>query len=229
MRSSERKENKDGVVDSHQIGGAPRPDPSMSDVELLNPTGETPLQRRFAARERTSRTMTTTTTRTLNDVDLPALGALIETIRQDPAKADTKWKSTVEWRGGFRSASRSRDFDPTASDEPAALGGDDTAPNPVEQLLGALGNCLAVGYAANATAAGIHLRDLRIELEGDLDLHTFLGLAEGNAGYQAIRADVSIDSDAEPEALRKLHEKVVATSPVGHTLSRPVQVSVELA
>lgn len=173
--------------------------------------------------------MTTTTTRTLNDVDLPAVGALIEAIGQDPAKARTTWKSTVEWRGGFRSASRSRDFDPAGSDEPTALGGDDTAPNPVEQLLGALGNCLAVGYAANATAAGIQLRDLRIELEGDLDLHTFLGLAEGNAGYQRIRANVSIDSDADPEALRELHDKVVATSPVGHTLSGSVPVSVELA
>lgn len=45
---------------------------------------------------------------------------------------------------------RSGDFDPIPSDEPAGLGGSDTAPNPVEQVLGALGKCLAVGYAANA-------------------------------------------------------------------------------
>ncbi len=45
-----------------------------------------------------------------------------------------------------------------------------------EQLLGALGNCLAVGYAANATGAGITINDLSVDLQGDLDLHTFLGL-----------------------------------------------------
>jgi hypothetical protein len=31
------------------------------------------------------------------------------------------------------------------------------------------------------------IRDLRIELEGDLDLHAFLGLREGHAGYEALR------------------------------------------
>ena len=173
--------------------------------------------------------MTTTTSRTLNDVDLDAVGALVEAIQNDPGKAGTTWKSTVEWRGGFRSASRSREFAPAESDEPVALGGEDTAPNPVEQLLGALGNCLAVGYAANATAAGIELKDLRIELEGELDLHTFLGLTDGNAGYETIRANVSIDSDADAETLQNLHEKVIATSPVGHTLSRAVPVEVALA
>ena len=119
---------------------------------------------------------------------------------------------------------------PTASDEPAALGGTDTAANPVEQLLGALGNCLAVGYAANATAAGIAIEQLTIELEGDLNLRTFLGLDhEGNAGYEAIRVNVDLRSDADDDQRAALHEKVVGTSPVGHTLQRPVPVTIELA
>jgi len=171
----------------------------------------------------------TTRTRTLNDVNLEAVGTLIEAIKGDSDKAGTTWKASVDWRGGFRSEARSRDFAPTRSDEPPALGGDDTAANPVEQLLGALGNCLAVGYAANATAAGIELKGLRIELEGDLDLHTFLGLADGNAGFEIIRASVAIDSDAPAEEITELHEKVVATSPVGHTLARAVPVMVDLA
>jgi len=117
-----------------------------------------------------------------------------------------------------------------ASDEPGALGGTDTGPNPVEQVLAALGNCLAVGYAANATAMGIELRDVNIDLEGDLDLHTFLGLApQGNAGYNSISVKVNIDSDASADDIRTLHEKVVGTSPVGHTLSRAVPVRIDLA
>jgi uncharacterized OsmC-like protein len=98
----------------------------------------------------------------------------------------------------------------------------------VEQLLGALGNCLAVGYAANATVAGIELKGLRIELEGDLDLHTFLGLAERNAGFETITATVSIDSDADEDQVRALHDKVVSTSPVGHSLQRAIPVSIGL-
>lgn len=170
----------------------------------------------------------TTIINTLNSVNIAAVGDLVTAIQGEATKADTVWRSTVQWNGGFRSQAQSRDFEPVPSDEPLALGGDDTAANPVEQLLGALGNCLAVGYAANATVAGIELKDLRIELEGDLDLHTFLGLAEGNAGFETIRATVSIDSDASPDQIEELHTKVVSTSPVGHTLGRPIPVSVEL-
>jgi uncharacterized OsmC-like protein len=171
----------------------------------------------------------TTTINRLNSVDIAAVGDLVSACQANPTKADTVWKSTVEWKGGFRSEARSRHFAPVASDEPEALGGDDTAANPVEQLLGALGNCLAVGYAANATVADIELNRLSIELEGDLDLHTFLGLTDGNAGFENITATVSIDSNASVADIEELHRKVVATSPVGHTLQRQVPVTVQLA
>ena len=171
----------------------------------------------------------TTATRTLNDVNLQAVGDLVSAIKEEPTNAGTIWKSTVDWKGGFRSESQSRDFAPVPSDEPAGLGGDDTAPNPVEQLLGALGNCLVVGYAANASAAGIELQGLRIELEGDLDLTTFLGLAPGHAGYSSIKARVTLESEAPAEEIEGLHDQVLATSPVGHTLSAAIPVQVDLA
>ena len=174
--------------------------------------------------------MTTATTTTLNDVDIEAVAGLAGKIQEEPTVAATTWAASVTWHDGFRSSAQVRDFAPIASDEPAALGGTDTAANPVEQLLGALGNCLAVGYAANATAAGIEIRDLRIDLEGDLDLHTFLGLnPSGNAGFAGIRVGVHLDADASTDDLAALHEKVVGTSPVGHTLSRAVPVNIELA
>ena len=92
-----------------------------------------------------------------------------------------------------------------------------------------MGNCLAVGYAANTTAAGITINDLTIEVEGDLDLHTFLGLTDGNAGFSNISVKVRLDSDASPEALQALHDKVTNTSPVGHALNRAVPLDIELA
>jgi len=166
---------------------------------------------------------------TLNDVNLQAVGALVEQIRSNPQLAKTQWKSEVRWQGGFKSEARSRNLPAASSDEPTTLGGADTAANPVEQLLGALGNCLAVGYAANATVAGIRIKSLRLDLEGNIDLQTFLGLAESNAGFDAIRVKVHLDADAPAEAIKKLHDKVVKTSPVGHTLSRAVPLDVELS
>ncbi len=168
-------------------------------------------------------------TATLNEVNLQAVGALVEQIRIKPELARTQWKAEVRWQGGFKSESRSRSLPAATSDEPESLGGSNVAPNPVEQLLGALGNCLAVGYAANATVAGIRIKSLKLDLEGDIDLRTFLGLAESNAGFEGIRVKVHLDADAAPQAIRELHEKVVRTSPVGHTLSRPVPLRVDLA
>lgn len=171
----------------------------------------------------------TTEVQRLNQVDLEAVGALASACIEDREKAQTRWSASVVWKKGFASEARVREHQPIPSDEPLTLGGTDTAPNPVEQLLGALGNCLAVGYAANASAAGIELRDLRIELEGDLDLSTFLGIEPGHAGYRDIRVRVHLESDADPGQIRAIHEKVVSTSPVGHTLTRPIPVEVVLA
>ena len=135
---------------------------------------------------------------------------------------------SLHWARGFRSEAAVRDFT-VASDEPASLGGTDTAPNPVEQVAAALGNCLAVGYVAALTGRGITIRELDIAVSGELDLRPFLGLAPGHAGYSKIDVDVRIDSDADAATLQEVHRQVVDTSPVGHSLSNPVELDVRLA
>lgn len=170
--------------------------------------------------------MSVTTTQ-LNAVEIDAVGALARSIVDDATNAATTWSASVAWDGAFRSSASIRQFDPQPSDEPAGLGGTDTAPNPVEQLLAAFGNCLAVGYAANATLRGIEIDSLRIDVSGDLDLHTFLGLdPDGNAGFSSIAVDVHLETTADSEDVAELHAAVAATSPVGHTLSRAVPLTI---
>lgn len=165
----------------------------------------------------------------LNGIALAAAAALVDTVRTTPGASATTWRAEVTWDEGFRSTARIRGFDPVRSDEPPALGGTDSAPNPVEQLLAALGNCLAVGYAANATAEGIALHGLRIGVAGDLDLGAFLGLRPGHAGFDTITATVHLDTDADPPHVQRLHEAVVGSSPVGHTLQAAIPVDIHLA
>jgi uncharacterized OsmC-like protein len=168
-------------------------------------------------------------TTSLNDVNIEAVAGLIGAVQNDPEKADTTWRASVTWLGGFRTAAKVRSFAAVPSDEPPGLGGTDTAPNPVEQVLAALGNCLAVGYAANATARGIEITSLIIDIDGDVDLHTFLGLRPGHAGFGDIRANVKLESPASRVEIEELHEHVLTTSPVGHTLQANVPVNIELA
>ena len=165
----------------------------------------------------------------LNGIRLDTVGELVHAILGDEQKAQTTPSVNVRWNGGFRTEARIRQFDPVPSDAPVSFGGDDTAPNPVEQLLGALGNCLAVGYATNPNIAGIEINTLNIKLKGRPNVQTFLSLCNGNAGYGGIKAEVYLESNSSAEELKDLLEKVTGSSLVGQTLIRPLPVTIELA
>lgn len=60
-------------------------------------------------------------------------------------------------------------------DEPPALGGEGSAPNPVEYALASLGSCQAITYRFWAEHLGISFDKLTVTVEGDLDIRSFFG------------------------------------------------------
>lgn len=164
-----------------------------------------------------------------NGVDLGNRETFQEELISTPEHGGSVWRAEGVWTGGLRSSARVRGFSEVAADEPVEFGGTDSEPSPVEALLAALANCLVAGYAGHASAAGIQLRDLRVRVAGELDLAVMLGLEHGHAGYNRISAAVTIRSDATPAQLAELHETVVATSPVGHTIGNVVPIRIHLA
>jgi len=95
--------------------------------------------------------------------------------------------------------------------------------------LHAIAACLTVGFIYNAAAMGIDVRALDYELEGDLDLHGFLGLSDSvRPGYKGISVKYRVDADAPREKIEELCEYVQKTSPVLDIVRNPVPVSVEL-
>lgn len=169
------------------------------------------------------------TARNLNGVDLTARSHLAADVAADPGNAGTAWQAEATWSHGLRSQARVRGFDPIQADGPVDFGGTDTAPHPVEALLAAMANCLVAAYAAHASRAGIPLTDLRVRVSGELNLDVFLGLAQGHAGFHRIGAAVTLRGTATPEQLAELHETVVATSPIGHTIANVVPIRVHLS
>lgn len=178
----------------------------------------------------------------LNDVDVDQLVGTIGAINENPDLANFTFRARTEWQGGGRSrtqiqgfhgagsedASRERPF-VLEGDEPPVLLGSNQAPNAVEAVLHALASCLAVGFVYNAAAQGIEVRALSFELEGSLDLHGFLGLSnEVRPGYQGVRVEYRVDSDASREKLVELCDYVQRTSPVLDILRNPVAVSIDL-
>ena len=65
----------------------------------------------------------------------------------------------------YRHENYIRDLDAHIIDEPHVLLGDDTAPNPSEAVLAALGSCIAVGIQANLVNRGINFTKIELKLE----------------------------------------------------------------
>ena len=126
---------------------------------------------------------------------------------------------------------RPRDLSVHVIDEPPGLLGDDTAPNPSEAALAALGSCLSVGIHANALVQGIKIHSLELELEGDINISAVWGAGATPelVGFSAVRVAVKIDADAPQEKLDALVAHATIWSPVANTFSRPMPLQVNLA
>lgn len=183
--------------------------------------------------------MSTITHDTPNGVDVGRLVETIGAVEQDATLARFTFRATNTWLGGGHSrtsiqgfwgagqedASRTEPF-VIEGDEPPVLLGSNQAANAVEAVLHALASCLAVGTAYNAAARGIEVRDLRFDLEGELDLRGFLGMdPDVRAGYQGVRVTCRLDTDAPDAEVAALWEHVLATSPVLDILRHPVPVT----
>jgi uncharacterized OsmC-like protein len=173
---------------------------------------------------------------TVNDIDLTALGEVVEGVQADPSKARLGFQVTTRWMGQCRTETTVGTIDHAAGpidrdykiviDEPVELLGTETAPNPQEMLMAAVNACMTVGYVAGAALRGIELEALEIETRGELDLRGFLGLDDQvPAGYRTIDYDVRIKGKGSAEDFEAIHQTVMATSPNFYNLARPVKMN----
>jgi uncharacterized OsmC-like protein len=165
----------------------------------------------------------------LAPIDKGGLEKLIENGKANPKVIKTlKCKTVAE--GKFRHANYIRSLPPYIVDEPPTLLGDDTAPNPSEASLAALGSCLAVGLHANAVHRGWTVRKLELELEGDLNITAVWGtgdVSEKPVGFTDVRVKVAMECDGVAAAdVDALIAHVKKWSPVANTFTRPVNLDV---
>jgi uncharacterized OsmC-like protein len=150
---------------------------------------------------------------------------LIATVKQNPQLANSVFRaSTFSDTPGFTVRSEIRGFT-VPIDEPRELGGNDTAPNPVELLLAALGGCQEIVYRAFAALLGIEIDSIEVHAKGYIDLHGFLGLADVPAGFTNVSFTTRIVSPASAESIGQLAALVEKHCPVQDTLARPIPVS----
>lgn len=171
-------------------------------------------------------------TKVLEQIDVEGLKDLVKKAETTPENYKIVSKATTVCRGGFLNETYVRDLNPVVIDEPCHLFGTNTTPNPSEHVLAALGACLSVGYMANATAMGIPLEEIRLELEGDIDISPVWGVAETPesrvAGFTEIRVKAFVKGDLTPEQEEIMQKKVLRWSPVANTIRNNVNLVAEL-
>jgi uncharacterized OsmC-like protein len=108
-----------------------------------------------------------------------------------------------------------------------ATGGGGQAACSGDMLLEALVACAGVTLSTVATALGIELRDASLLAEGDLDFRGTLGLSkEVPVGFQNIRLQFTLDTDASDEQLDTLLRLTERYCVVYQTLARPPALAV---
>ncbi len=114
-------------------------------------------------------------------------------------------------------------------DEPPALGGDNTAPNPVEYYLAGLLSCQVVTYRFWAQRLGIQVDSLSARAEGDLDVRGFFGLDDAvRPGFTQVRVIVDVAGPESRERYEQLQAAVDAHCPVLDLTSAPTPVHTTL-
>ena len=108
-----------------------------------------------------------------------------------------------------------------------ASGGNGLSACSGDMLLEALVACAGVTLNAVATALGIDLRDAHLEAQGDLDFRGTLGVSkEVPVGFQNVRLNISLDTDASEEQITTLIRLTERYCVVYQTLIRPPEITV---
>ena len=168
----------------------------------------------------------------INGVDTEGVINLATNISQDEDYGKFTFRATNQWINGARSHSFIQGFfaggkenterrEPHVvnADQPVFLGGENTAPNPVEHLLHALDSCLTVTLVFHAAVQGIHVEAIETSSEGDMNARGFFGISENvDKGYKQIRVNMRVKSDADVDTLTTL----AMYSPVYEMISKAV-------
>ena len=115
-------------------------------------------------------------------------------------------------------------------DQPAAAGGTDTGPTPLELVFAALAGCIGTIGRIVAMQERIDLKGMTIKVEGDLDTDGLLGKPiEGRIGFEGLTITVDVDADLSDEEKMAFIHKVDRRCPVSENLLHATPIKVQLA
>jgi len=133
----------------------------------------------------------------------------------------------VRLQGGLRCVIEEGDWRLVADMSPKS-GGGDAGPNPGILGRGALGSCLAMGYAMWAAKLDIPIDGIEVEVQADYDTRGHYGVADVAPGYAQVRYVVTVESDAPAADIERLLDVADRHTPYHDVFRRPVELRREI-
>ena len=111
---------------------------------------------------------------------------------------------TASNAGGTRTRIQVRDFDPVYTDEPASLGGSNSAPSPLETVLVALVGCDGVIINGVANAMQFRYAGVDFTCESQIDVRGPKGVPGVRPYFESAKLDIIVYTDESEARFRQL-------------------------
>lgn len=100
-------------------------------------------------------------------------------------------------------------------DEPIEDGGSNSGPNPMQYFTASLAGCQNEQAQVVADELSLNIEQININVEIDLDLSGFMGMADNSDGsYKNVRLDAVVLGEATDEQIANMGQKVDARCPI---------------
>ena len=114
-------------------------------------------------------------------------------------------------------------------DQPAAGGGQDAGPTPLEYFAASLAGCMGAIGRIVARQQKLNIRWMDFVVEGDIDVDGLLGRPTTNrAGFQGFKIKARIDADLSPEQKKAFLREVEKRCPVSENIANTTPVHIEV-
>jgi uncharacterized OsmC-like protein len=115
-------------------------------------------------------------------------------------------------------------------DQPAAVGGTDSGPTPLEYQFASLASCMiTIGYIA-ARQRRLPVRGISVKIEGSLDTDVFQGKSTANrAGFTEFKVHVTVDADMTQAEKEQFVAEVDRRCPISDNLHHETPVTFVVA
>lgn len=175
----------------------------------------------------------------LNGWDVDAVSEAVQMVSEQPEAGLLTWRGRAVWDGGFGLDVRTDEIEQLGEvierhftlrgDHPPELLGGNTGATAIETVLAALGACMTGTFAVQATARGVRIDALEVDLECKIDLNGFFGIEPIRPGLRDVTLTYRVSADADEQTLREILDAARSLSPVFDTVTKPVAVTAALA